>query len=184
MSSASGRLLRAATRHLKFMRPEPQASACARQWRASLAAQLRGGSGEAGGAPPAAGALALRDEDPTGADARLVEEYSHLLRSLGQKRRLQILDAGAETLMSPQELTRLAAKRVGLDVPKEFGEARQEGTAAAAGRLTAIRDRLEREHEGLGDEDEDEARAREARIRAVAAKAQAALAAEQFRRSK
>ena len=88
--------------------------------------------------------------------------------------------------MSPQQLTRLAAKRVGLDVPEEYGELSGDAGQAAALKLNAVRERLEAEHELAADggADDEEAREREARIRAVSAKAQAALAAEQFRRSR
>ena len=79
--------------------------------------------------------------------------------------------------MSPQELTRLAAKRVGLNVPDEHGEGSGEAGKAAAVKLHAVKERLEAEHAMAedGGADDEEARAR-GWIRVVAAKAQAALA--------
>jgi hypothetical protein len=176
------KLLRAVSRHVAFMRAEPAASAA--HWRGVLTSQLRGGGG--GSAAAGSRRRALREEEEEEGSERLVAEYAHLLSALSEKRKLQILDSGAETIMSPQELTRLAARRVGLDVPEEYGAASGQAGQSAARKLNAVRDRLEAEHAraadgGAGDE---EARNREERIRAVSAKAQAALAAEQFRRSR
>lgn len=137
--------------------------------------------------PPASSlARALREEEPETGSARLIDEYRHLVESLSEKRKLQILDAGAETIMSPQELTKLAAKRVGLDVPEHYGDMSGQAGHTAALKLNAVREKLEAEHALASDSgaDDEEARAREERIRAVSAKAQAALAAEQFRRSR
>ena len=175
------RLLRAVSRHVAFMRAEPAGAEAAAHWRGVLAPQLR----DAGAARQCAARALPEEEEETGS-ARLVDEYAHLMSALSEKRKLQILDAGAETIMSPQELTRLAAKRVGLDVPEEYGEASGKAGGAAALKLNAVRERLEAEHALAADggEDDEEARNREERIRAVSAKAQAALAAEQFRRSR
>ena len=178
---SAARLLRSVSRHVAFMLAEPAGASAARRWRAVLSQQIR-----ADELPGASSARALPEEDGATGSGRLVEEYEHLISALSEKRKLQILDAGAETIMSPQQLTRLAAKRVGLDVPEEYGELSGDAGQAAALKLNAVRERLEAEHELAADggADDEEAREREARIRAVSAKAQAALAAEQFRRSR
>lgn len=115
---------------------------------------------------------------------RLVDEYSYMIESLSEKRRLQILDAGAETILSPEELTRLAAKRVGMDVPDSFGDVSSEANRASAATLNKKLQEKLLESEQLGEDDSEEGRLRQKRIHAIAQSAQNALAAEMARRHK
>lgn len=51
------------------------------------------------------------------ASYRLLETYHQLQKDIAERGRLYELDTGAEVVLSPKELTRRAAARVGLDVP-------------------------------------------------------------------
>lgn len=109
---------------------------------------------------------------------KLIDEMSYLIENLSEKRRLQLLDAGAESLLNPEQLTRLAARRVGLEVPENFGDVSAEATKASAQTLQSkLREKME-EVEAMGDSNTDEGKLREKRIRAIAEKAKNALASD------
>jgi len=50
--------------------------------------------------------------------ARVASNYHQLQRDLAERARLYELDTGAEVVLSPQEMSRRAAARAGLEMPR------------------------------------------------------------------
>ena len=174
------RLLNAVSTHVSFFKLDAAGGgeAIASQWRTTIMASLKRDESNA-----IKESRLLREESGTDlGNDRLVNEYAYLIESLSEKRRLQILDAGAESILSPEELTRLAARRVGLDVPDNFGDVSSEATRASAATLNKKLQEKLLEAKELGTDDSEEGRLRELRIQAIASTAQNALAAESLRR--
>jgi len=47
----------------------------------------------------------------------LAQDYLNLLADLAERKRIQLLDTGAENKLSPKEMSRRAAARAGLQLP-------------------------------------------------------------------
>jgi len=180
MAGRLKRLVAAATSHVSFYQLENAAAATTR-WQQTIHTLMD--RKESDTFVKSRLLQSEQDEDTKKGNERLLEETAFLVENLNEKRRLQLLDAGAEALLTPEQLTRLAARRVGLEVPENFGDVSAASTAASAETLQLkLREKLD-EAEALGSDDTDEGKLREKRIRAIAEKAQHALSAEKARRS-
>ena len=185
MSKGLTRLVKAVTEHVSFYRLDDAAAvASVKNWRSIFMTRYETNSEESSFEK----SRLLRSEKLNNLSGsvgteRLIEETAFLVESLSEKRRLSILDAGAEMSMSPEQLTRLAARRVGLEVPTSFGDVSGEATRASAENLQLkLREKME-EAASLGIDDTDEGKLREARIHAIAAKASNALASDLARKA-
>jgi hypothetical protein len=185
MSKQVTRLLNAVSNHVKFFKLDSAGGgdAIASKWRNTIMTSLKREESDS-----VKESRLLRSEkklknNDLGSE-RLIDEYSFLIESLSEKRRLQILDAGAETILSTEQLTRLAARRVGMDVPDHFGDVSSEANRAAAATLNKKLQEKLQEAEYLGEDNSEEGRLREKRIQAIAQTAKDALAAELSRRHK